>query len=252
MAELVDPNKFITLPDIMRAASSAVAPARQNSSGNGIVPNANVGGTYTPGGLDISGPGIMLPFGNVLGGVSAEERAPRRPETLPSYSTPAPAQTFAPAIPLNDRLRKEPRELPMAATAPAAAPQPISVVRGLQNTNYLPVTDAQNRVSYQSEDFIKQKAAEKTAAKLGTAKSTAEIDKLLGEAQKARTPAADQRMVNTYLDTLEKYLAPQLQSPNADVRAKAVQDYLSSMEGLISKFGIESTIRRQMMQNPEG
>lgn len=138
------------------------------------------------------------------------------------------------------------RVQPEAKAQPKSGP--ISVVRALQNTNYLPVMDQQGRVSYQSEDFTRQKAAEQLSAKLGAAKTTAEIDKLLGEAQKARTPVAADQAINTYLGLLRGEYEPLLQDPDANTRKKAVVEYRNAIADVIAKFGFDARMGRLLGQ----
>lgn len=327
-AEVVDPNKFITFSDMLRAAASTAGPTRRGPAsswdvpqamsepvigqrptpdmpaglqsivdrvmasapeaagpnappnsiatmistgnmrapavqvGNGIVPNADVRGTYSAGGLDISGPGIVLPGGNVLGGVSAEERAPRRPETLPNFSSmiaasaPAGRQNTAPLPAREDRARGEPYVTAAQAAAPqgeAAAGSPISIVRALQNTNYLPVMDAQGRVSYQSEGAIQDRAARAAAAEAAKAKMDLDRSTAIKNVKKSPVEQAQEfefkramdfdRLANTYPEGDDRR-AKAIQTRDAIIQSLMVKTTGSPAENAIAEM-IDSIRQRQ-------
>lgn len=135
--------------------------------------------------------------------------------------------------------------IPASVPAPApepqpaaakAAPQPISIVRGLQNTEYLPSINERGQVQYKA----KMTAADELAA----AKSTAEIAKLFGEAKKAETPSASDTAINTYLGLIKGQYEPMLKSPDANVRTQAVTEYKNAVADVIAKFGSDALLAR--------
>lgn len=109
----------------------------------------------------------------------------RRPVSMPG-STPSPAP-IAPAAAIAPRGNGIVSNADVAGTYTPPVPKagetsgsPIEIVRGLQRTNYLPMMDAQGRVSYQSEDFMREQAGRAAAAQ----KSAAETKKIESETAK--------------------------------------------------------------------
>jgi hypothetical protein len=119
-----------------------------------------------------------------------------------------------------------------SAATPARSPQPISIVRGLVNTEYLPQIDAKGNVQYVSSEELAARGTRKAAAE----KTAAETDKLRAEAIKnvrlSPTEKAQQMQLNRAID-LQSLL--NTMPPNDADREKTEREYNRIMNSLTVK-----------------
>lgn len=297
-AEVVDPDKFITLGDIVRAIPPAnipkivrtplpqrydvrfppppVDPVRQAAEaardrnriaqvmpgieaaqafqqelqqnlpsgpqGYGLdrpfTPQRSVrtleGGTIAqdvPGWNALSAPAVIADF------FRTQQPGPIDPTIMARQAamaaSPAARQNTAPLPVREDRARGEPYVTAAQASASrvgGTAGTPISVVRALQNTNYLPVMDAQGRVSYQSEGLIQEQAAKRAAAEQAAAETTKT------KAQTAKDLAAAQAGAVTeyYLNRRKGLQAFLEELPESDSRRVPTEAEMKRLDAILA------------------
>lgn len=205
---------------------------------------------YVPAAL----PGLMNAL-NTPPAVRTYEDASGNQQIIPESAAPAPArQNTAPLPAREDRARGEPYVTAAQAAAPKAGDvvgSPMEVVRGLQRTNYLPVLDTRGNVSYQSEDFMKQQAADKVATKLAQVKQEADIAETLSKREKnLRVPAMDQAtlMRLAKVPTLQAVM----ESPNStENQRKAARSEMDIIWNDLYKTEAIASVLRNLNPNTE-